>query len=324
MYSTTQLPTGQVLHDILQSGREQPWAKHKIDAQLLSYALMDNYPDAAQRIRHCADTLWFRRTETGALKLDTAHFCRVRMCPVCQWRRSLKMYGQLHQIVDAMQADRAAAGRKPYNWALITLTVRNCAPDELSHTLDILAQGWGRMSRVMAWRRAVQGTMRAMEITYNRADGTYHPHIHVLACVLPSYWHSRAYISQAQLTDMWRDACRLDYTPIVDMRRATGDPKSLAEVAKYTTKPSDYLDPSDLDMMADVAGTLYRVCGHRRFAAYTGILRQYHHTLHLDDVDDGDLVHVDALDGESEAGATAWAWDWYAGPKLYIGGARNG
>ncbi|MCQ6444284.1 protein rep, partial [Vibrio parahaemolyticus] len=113
---------------------------------------------------------------------------------MCQWRRSLKMYGQLHQIVDAMQADRVAAGRKPYNWALITITVRNCGPDELSSTLDLLAQGWGRMSRVKAWQRAVQGTMRAVEITYNRTDGTYHPHMHILACVLPSYWHSRAYI----------------------------------------------------------------------------------------------------------------------------------
>lgn len=97
---------------------------------------------------------------------------------------------------------------------------------------------------------------------------------------------------------------------------------SLAEVAKYATKPSDYLDPSDLDTMADVVGTLHRVCARRRFAAWTGALRDMHHALHLDDVDGGDLVHVSALDGESAAGAAAWAWDWYAGPKLYIGGVH--
>ena len=59
-----------------------------------------------------------------------------------------------------------------------------------------------------------------------------------------------------------------------------------------------------------------------RNAAWTGVLRDMHHALHLDDVDGGDLVHVSALDGESAAGAAAWAWDWYAGPKLYIGGVH--
>ena len=146
--------------------------------------------------------------------------------------------------------------------------------------------------------------------------------MHVLCAVLPSYYTSRDYIRQAQWTDMWRDAARLDYTPIVDVRRATGTAGSLAEVAKYATKPSDYLDPSDLDTMADVVGTLHRVCARRRFAAWTGCLREMHHALHLDDVDGGDLVHLSALDGESAAGAAAWAWDWYAGPKLYIGGVH--
>lgn len=324
MYHTTTPADmqGRVLQDITPAGKVRPWASHKSDAQLLSYALELTDERAAQRVRHCADTLWFRRHEDGTLRLDTAQFCRARLCPICQWRRSLKMYGQLHQVVQALAQQRQAAGAQPYAWLLLTLTVRNCSGPDLSATLDAIAKGWDRLCKTKAYKRAVRGTMRAIEITYNRSAGQYHPHMHVLCAVLPSYYTSRDYIKQAQWTDMWRDAARLDYTPVVDVRRATGTAGSLAEVAKYATKPSDYLDPSDLDTMADVVGTLHRVCARRRFAAWTGCLREMHHALHLDDVDGGDLVHLSALDGESAAGAAVWAWDWYAGPKLYIGGVH--
>ena len=90
MYHTTTPADmqGRVLQDITPAGKERPWASHKSDAQLLSYALALSDDRAAQRVRHCAVTLWFRRHEDGSLRLDTAQFCRVRLCPVCQWRRS--------------------------------------------------------------------------------------------------------------------------------------------------------------------------------------------------------------------------------------------
>lgn len=329
MYDSTPAQAGQVLHDTSPNGRERPWAKHKADAQLMSYALGMVDPRAGLRVQHCADSLYFRRREDGALRLSDAHFCRVRMCPVCQWRRSLKMYGQLRQVVQALDADQAAAGRKPYGWLLLTLTIANCSGAGLSATLDTLAAGWDRMGHTAAWRRAALGTLRCVEVTYNRATGTYHPHMHVLVCVKPSYFSSRDYLSQASWSDMWRQACRLDYNPIVDVRRVRGrdglsaDPGACAEVAKYATKPGDYLDPSDLDQMAEVVGTLHKTCAYRRFAAWTGLLRRKHHDLHLDDAEDGDLLHIGTEDAESDAGAAAWRWDWYAGPRLYIGGIEH-
>ena len=56
---------GRVLQDITPAGKVRPWASHKSDAQLLSYALALSDERAAQRVRHCADTLWFRRHEDG-------------------------------------------------------------------------------------------------------------------------------------------------------------------------------------------------------------------------------------------------------------------
>lgn len=321
MYPTTPIPACQhdILHDVSASGREQPWARHKVAAQLVALALWDRASPTAARMHACADTLWFQRREDGGLHLRSAHFCRARLCPVCQWRRSLKCYGQVAAVVAAMQTERADRGLQPWRWLLVTLTVRNCQGRDLSATLDLLQSGWSRLSRRKQWLRAVRGSYRATEITYNRGSDTYHPHMHVLCAVLPSYFTSRDYIHQAKLVAMWRDACGLDYDPSVDMRRATGDAAGIAEVAKYATKAGDYLDPSDWDTTERVVWTLHSHCVKRRFASWGGIMRQYHHALGLDDTEDGDLVHVGDLDaGESDAGAWSFAWDWYAGPRLYI------
>ena len=320
VYPSTDLLTCQeVLHDVSETGKEQPWASRKAEAQLVALALWDRATPVAARMHACADTLWFQRREDGRLRLRSAHFCRARLCPVCQWRRSLKSYGQVAAVVAAMQADRAAQGLQPWRWLLVTLTVRNCQGKDLSHTLDLLQAGWGRMSRRKRWQRAIRGSYRAVEITYNRRSDTYHPHMHILCAVLPSYFSSRDYIPQADLVTLWRDACGLDYDPSVDMRRATGDAKSIAEVAKYATKAGDYLVPSDWDTTERAIWMLHSHCIKRRFAAWGGIMREVHHRLGLDDTEDGDLIHLTDPDaGESDAGAWSYAWDWYAGPRLYI------
>ena len=265
MYPSTDPRTCQeVLHDVTAAGREQPWAQHKAEAQLVALALWDRATPTAARMHACADTLFFQRREGGELRLRNAHFCRARLCPVCQWRRSLKCFGQVSLVVSSMQAQRSAAGLQPWRWLLITLTVRNCSGCDLSATLDLLQSGWGRMSRRRRWQRAVRGSFRAIEITYNRSSGTYHPHMHILCAVLPSYFSSRDYIPQGELIEMWRH------------------------------------------------------CAKRRFAAWGGIMRQLHHELGQDDSEDGDLVHLSGDAAESDAGAYCYAWDWYAGPRLYL------
>lgn len=314
---------GDVLQDVSPNGRAVPWASHKQASQALAVALAFHHPAIARRIEGCADRLTFRRDWTdaaqpGRLRLAQAFFCRARLCPMCQWRRSLKMHGQVRACLERLAADRLAAKQQPYRFALLTLTVRNCEGEALEATLDVLQHGWQRLTRLKAFGAAVQGYVRATEITYNRHEDTYHPHMHVLLAVLPSYFTGRTYISQARWRAMWREAARLNYDPSVDVRRAADDAKTVAEVAKYATKPGDYLMPSDVERMANVLDTLQRSCAGRRFASWGGVLRTAHQALGLDDAEDGDLVHLTQDAGESDAGAALWSWDWYAGPHLYI------
>ena len=322
---------GDILVDSRKSGRVTPWHSHKAAAQAVATVLMLNHPDVGARMHSCADRLTFHRdwqdpddAGRGRLHLAHAYFCRARLCPMCQWRRSLKMHGQVLAVVERLAADRRAAGRNPYDYSLLTLTVRNCDAADLSATLDQLQQGWQRLLRRKAVKDAVQGYIRAVEITYNRQTGQYHPHIHALLCVNHSYFNSRKYIPQRQWAALWRDCARLDYAPQVDIRKTQGDAKSIAEVTKYATKPSDYIIPSDVDQMAAVLDTLHCACAKRRFAGWGGVMADAHSALQLDDVEDGDLIHTGYDDaGESAAGAALWSWVWYAGPRLYIAAEKG-
>jgi plasmid rolling circle replication initiator protein Rep len=322
---------GDILVDVGRTGRVTPWHIHKTASEAVSTVLMLTHPDTAARMHNCANRLTFHRdwqdpddAGRGRLHLAQAYFCRARLCPMCQWRRSLKMHGQVQAVVSKLIADRAAAGRAPYEYSLLTLTVLNCDAAQLSETLDQLQAGWQRLMRRKAVKDAVQGYVRAVEITYNRQTGQYHPHIHALLCVNHSYFNSRKYIPQCKWVDLWHDCARLDYYPQVDIRKAKGDAKGIAEVTKYATKPSDYIMPSDVDQMSAVLDTLMTSCTKRRFAGWGGVMADAHSALQLDDVEDGDLIHTGYDDaGESAAGAALWSWDWYSGPRLYIANEKG-
>lgn len=314
---------GEVLHDVSGSGRENPWAQHKQQAQLIAGAMWEEFPPIAQRMNSCADRLtfvrdWQDQKTPGKLRLASAYFCRARLCPVCQWRRSLKMGGQTAAAVQWI----ARHDKKRY--VLLTLTVKNCQPEQLAATLDQLQGGWQRLIQRKQVAAAIKGFVRAVEITYNRSTRTFHPHIHALLAVNPSYFTSRAYINQARWVALWRDAARLDYDPSVDVRRAKGDAGAIAEVTKYATKASDYIMPQDVGQMQDVLAALQRACAKRRFTSWGGCFKAAHAALGLDDCEDGDLVHTSLdLDGLSDAGAALWSYDWYCGPKLYIASEKG-
>ena len=121
-----------------------------------------------------------------------------------------------------------------------------------------------------------------------------HPHIHILAAVEPSYYHSRAYISQAKLTQLWQQALQVAYVPIVDIRRVriTPERKDISEVTKYVTKSSQW------DKLAEgesVLAALHSALHGRKLYANYGVIRDAARALKQSD-EDGDLLDVGELD----------------------------
>lgn len=317
MYHSIIVDKSQPLDDRSSTGRRQPWAEHRTAAEILAVAYEDIDSRKADRLRSCAPRLFYTVVDADGvkrLKLHTAWFCRVRLCPVCQWRRSLKVFGQAAEVI------RAANAKTPggYGWIMLTLTVRNVEGAALPATIDMMGKAWHRLLKVKRWTKAVLGTMRSLEVTHNISPGsksydTYHPHYHALLCVRKSYFKSRDYINHAEWVALWRKAARLNYDPRVDVRRIYGTtPAAIAEVAKYAAKPGDYIVPDDVDLMLSAVQTLDGALNRRRLVAWTGLLKEIHAELQLDDTEDGDLVHTD-INPEEDAAADehleiAYSW----------------
>lgn len=284
--------------------------------ELLALAYDGIDPAKAERLRGCATWLCYKHGENG-LKLDDANFCRVRLCPVCQWRRSLKVYAQTQQVIEAYDKEQ------PHSYAMLTLTVQNCDGDRLKATIDQMMQSWDRMSRRAPWKKVVLGWYRGLEITHNvnpdsASYDTFHPHFHVLLAFRQSYWTSRYYSRQEQWVELWRDALRTEYTPIVDIRKCkVSTAAAVAEVSKYTTKTGDYLIPDDWDLTVETVRLLDRVLDGRKLTAYGGELARVHKALHLDDAENGDLVHADADAVSEDKIAATVLFNWYSGYRQY-------
>ena len=220
------------------------------------------------------------------MKLHDARFCRVRLCPVCQWRRSLKTFAQMSQVLELAKA-------QGYQFIFLTLTLKNCKSEELSDELTHILLSFNRLMKYKDVQKAVKGYYRGCEVTHNLTSDTYHHHLHVVLAVRQSYFKGSCYISHYKWVELWKRALQVDYTPVVDIRRCKGGSKSIAEACKYAVKPSDILNMDDWDMTVDTLRTLDKALDKRRFVGLGGILKDLHKQLHLDDPEDGDLVHIE-------------------------------
>lgn len=306
-------------------GRDRQWGLRKKSAMLLA-DIMDyaEMPKKAAALRGCSTYLEFAVTEEG-LKLHQANFCRERLCPMCAWRRSRKIYGHMSRIM----AEISASGRN-IQYVMLTLTCRSVQGAELRAALDAMVKGWDRLCKRKRIKSAVAGWYRGIEITRDTDElitaaryaagksyyksrglsvgdknpnfGLYHPHIHCLLAVEPSYFAGKSYIKQSDWVDLWQAALGADYSPVVDVRRVRGQTaRAAAEVAKYAAKPGDYISPDDVDLSADTVRTLDAALKGRRLVAYGGLLRDIHKMLNLDDEETGDLVQTDADAAETDS-----------------------
>jgi len=311
----------EVLCDISKTGRARPWR----DKRMSNEALIEPYSEVdtrkAERLKECAKVLTFAADDNGRKRLVHANFCRVRLCPMCAWRREKKIYSNVSQITEEMKKENVWA------YIMLTLTVRNCEGEELSKTEDEMMDGWQRLMQSKDVKTAVKGWYRGLEVTHNvdRASesyNTYHPHFHALLAVGPRYFKDE-YIGYEKWVELWRRSMRLDYDPNIDVRRVKGDTaKAIAEISKYTVKEEDYILPSDWELTVETIRILDKALHKRRLVAYGGIMKELHKRLNLEDEIDGDLVNT-GEDGDVEEKRLE-TYAWHTGYKQYVRVKDNG
>lgn len=208
-----------------------------------------------QAIANCAARLQVELMldgdELGAASLRGGALCNRRLCPFCEWRRTRAWRARLLSGLDEF-----ASAHPKHSALFLTLTVRNCRIDELRDTVQEMNKSWNRLCKTRAFPSV--HWFRRLEVTLQHGGGATpmaHPHFHCLLLVPPSYW-GKGYWKQLRWQQEWQMASRLDYAPVVDVRRAKakgqgpeaqeGTPRSaVIEAAKYASKATDLVALGD-------------------------------------------------------------------------------
>nr|WP_281217543.1 protein rep [Lysinibacillus capsici] len=309
------------LSDKKKNGEERPWREKKI-ASVAYYELLEILTlKKAERVSLCGDILEFDVTTEGEMKLAKAWFCKSSLCPMCNWRKSMKLSVQATKVVTEVIRQKPNA-----RWLFLTLTLKNVyGGEQLDNSLKEMAIGFNRLMKYKKVQKNMVGFMRSTEVTVNSKDGSYNQHMHVLLSVESMYFkNSDNYIDQREWTSLWQKAMKLEYVPVVhieavrDKRKKelsklllTDVQSAIQETAKYSVKDSDYLTGNqerDLEVVQDLETGLHR----KRMISYGGLLKQVHKELNLDDAEKGDLVHVDDEkdDIQKKAYSIVAKWNW--------------
>ncbi len=319
---------------------DKPWDVHRGNAAIVQtlYETVE-YNRYADRIKDCSQSLGFafEATDEGELKLRLreARFCRVRFCPVCQWRRSLMWRARFLQAVPKVVTDHPTA-----RWVFLTLTVKNCPIGELRSTIQTMNRAWNRMT--VRKKFVALGFVRSTEVTrpYECYDGSHflgvhglkwvyaweeknkrklrlvgtmlaHPHFHVLL-MMPSSYFGKDYLSQSSWSQLWRDCLRVDYQPMVNVKAVkpksgdNGIQLAILETLKYGVKEDDLM--ADPEWLMQLTQQLYKT----RAVSVGGLLKAY-----INDEEPDDLISGDEAESLAESEVSFW-FGWREMIKRYV------
>ena len=310
-----------------------------------------NYEKRAENMKFCGSFLKFLDTKER-LKLISANFCRVPLCPMCQWRKAMRVFFDTSKIMRVVEERY-----KNYVPVFLTLTVRNCSVEDLSNNLDNIFSAWDAFMHSKTLRpevkgerkQIIKGWFRALEIEYdadeiitqaryNRAKehydrnnikvgdknlnyNTFHPHFHSIMLVDKNYFKGKDYMRTEEWVKLWRHSAKLDYDPVCHIQRTRttkGRREEVAEVAKYTYKDAEILNKKLSDDKKDeIVKSLSSAIHGRRIYAYGGVMKEIAAELKIKDADKADLVKVNDYEINSALAKMILIYRWNMGVSNY-------
>lgn len=290
-------PTGEKLADYSATGKKRKWDLHKQNnlklVELYKQAIKINpsviSPKRLQDLADCASQLEYLQDAEGNKKLYKTYFCRVRLCPMCQWRRSLKLFSQVSKITDYINQQQ----NNQVRYLFITLTQKNCCGSELvqeinkiNKSFSLLVDKTKRVQPATKFKKMLLGYIKSTEVTYNPKTKTYHPHLHCIFAVQGEYFNKENYINKNSWRAIWADLLKVDYLPQINVQaiKPARQQKAVAELAKYPAKVSSILNLPQMQAV-QVVMDLTTLCYKRRFVAFGGIFKKTKALLKLQDIE---------------------------------------
>lgn len=240
-----------------------------------NYLLSDRCKDKIKNFEECGTNILLNENE----EITGANFCKQRLCPVCNYRRSTLMWHKIHDITSVFEKNE---------FVFITLTIRNCIDKDLKSNINHLLQSFRRITNRKTWQRAFIGYVRGLEITYNAKENTYHPHIHILAVTSTEYY-KKEYIDIHTLRKWWTESAGLDYFVQVNIEAVKDKSKAVAEVAKYAVKMSSVLDSGISSKTLRATQIIASCIEGRRLIATGGAITRAARDLKINLDDDSDV-----------------------------------
>lgn len=276
------------------------------------------------KVRECGSWIQLELIDFGDEvlgKISHANFCKVRLCPMCQWRRSAKLQSQMMDVFAYLEP-------MGYRYILLTLTIPNPVGDQLRDKVDEMHKAWDRLMKRTEIKRAVKGFYRSLEITHNLDADTYHPHFHAILAVNPSYFQGGLYIKRDRWLEFWQEAMGDPTITQVDVRTLKTEltpsemsapnagellqarvMKSLLETTKYICKPGQLLDPGDMDMTAERVRIVHQALRARRLIAFGGVFRDARKELGQTSVEGENADLMDSSTGKgTKIGEVSFVW----------------
>ena len=239
--------------------------KQELKKKLLELGIEHFTDKTIERVFNCANWLQivfnFDNDSIGSSKIVKSNRCMNRFCPICQATRSRKDAYMLDIILRYLREEFG------YNFLFLTLTVPNVTSSELVNELNTQYESLHKLVKRKEFKRISLGYIRKTEITYNSSRNDYHPHIHMLVAVKPSYFKSRDYVKRDIWLKIWRECRQDDSITQVDIRKA--NEKSFRELAKYEAKAIDFLSYSQ-----EVFDTFYFAMKGRKMLTWNGCFQE--------------------------------------------------
>lgn len=343
-----------MIDDIL----EQDYTLRKADNwQLIESLQRLGYTERADKVASCGTQLQFLESVSPP-RLVGANFCKDRLCNMCIWRRTQKVFSQVSAVMDVLEE------RNSFQYVFLTLTVRNCSGSELPSNIDWLFKAFGLFIKDKQVKKAFKGFFRSLEVTYHpehAASLQFHPHLHIIFAVNKTYFRSPHYLDLDTIREIWRHCLEVYYgdvswkpgenwTPAIGrpalgtIRKDLGyDPvcyiekvrakvnddgtinlkAAVSEVAKYTVT-YDSVFGTNTHFQIDHAVThLTSALSGRRLCAFGGVLRDVARELKLDDAMEGDLVNTDNQKIRLDVGSVISWYNWSVGAGGYFCAGRK-
>lgn len=265
---------------------ENSFAEHKIQTSDIIIKFSEvGFRNESEKVRECGNYLEFAlkqnlQTAEQKKKLAGANFCKNRFCPMCNWRRTRNIAGQLKEAFTEIQKKEEIAT------LFLTLTIKNPQVQNLKETIAKMNRSFNQMTKTKAFKSAVKGYFKSIEILGDKTPkGEAHPHFHILLVVDKKYFSSKNYLNQKQWTEMWKKALGVEYIPTVDIRRikAKNDrwsdtDSAITETVKYAVKHTDLAKRSGEDFYY-----LYTQTKGLRFFSAGGILKEHLNLIKADE-----------------------------------------